>query len=342
MHILEKQMIDLYYENKNYLSGSSHLIINDVNQKISLLLNDFNFLNLIPKSYFKTHFNLTLPMLSIEDIYQNIDEIKNVYQIENGEINYNNISNIIASLKGKLLELLDDYNSFYSEINYLDYHWSKICFDNNKIFIVKNNEIIDELNFWEIDPDKWFFIQNKLHYIWKARNDTLLHLWFTNSQWIILWYCSFSILDRDYPLSCFENQIKKEQIINMTRAFTINNSPSNLMWWLFHKSYQYIKTNFNQFEYIMTYINQNLWFEGSSFKWASYIPIWLSPMQYLYENWIYTNRKWVSDNINLQHNKLAVIPIVLLTRWIKKSTQKNLETKNKDICIISKEDYFKW
>ncbi|NDK08103.1 hypothetical protein EOM39_02545 [Candidatus Gracilibacteria bacterium] len=110
---------------------------------------------------------------------------------------------------------------------------------------------------------------------------------------------------------------------------------------LFHKSYQYIKTNFNQFEYIMTYINQNLGFEGSSFKGASYIPIGLSPMQYLYENGIYTNRKGVSGNINLQHNKLAVFPIVLLARGIKKSTQKKLEAKNKDICIISKEDYFK-
>lgn len=211
MHILEKQMIDLYHENKNYLSGSSHLIINDVNQKIALLLNDFIFLNHIPKSYFRTYFSLSIPMLSIEDIYHNIHEIQDISEIKNWKINYDSISNIILSLKEKLLQLLDDYNNFYSEINDLDYQWSKICFDNNKTFIVKNNEIIDELNFWEIDSDKWFFIQNKLHYIWKARNDTLLHLWFTNSKWIILWYCSFSILDRNYPLQSFENWIKKNK-----------------------------------------------------------------------------------------------------------------------------------
>lgn len=339
MHIIEKEMINLYYQEKNWLSGKSHIIINDISSKITAILNDFNFLRQIPKSYFKTHFNLNVPILDIAAIYTNHNEIKNITQINKWEINYNNISEIINTLKPKLEQILNDYNNFFYNIGDWTYESSKICFHKDQILIVRENEIIDQLHFWQIDPEQWFYIQNKLHYIGRGREDTLIHLWFTNSKWIILWYCSFSILDREYPLPVFRHWTTKDQIINMTRAFTINNSPSNLMWWLFHKSYQYIKQHYNQIEYIMTYINQNLWFEWSSFKWASYVPVWLSPLQYLYINWNYTNRKWIWNLDNISKNKLQILPIVLLARWLDGKKQKEIEER-KDIYNISQKDYF--
>ncbi len=142
MHILEKQMLDLYHKNKNYLSGNSHIIITNINQQITSLLNDFNFLKYIPKSYFKIHFNLHIPKLSIEDIYTNLDKIYNISDINEGKLNYENISDIIISLKTKLSLLLENYNNFYGDIDNSNYQWSKICFNNNKIFIVKTMRLL--------------------------------------------------------------------------------------------------------------------------------------------------------------------------------------------------------
>ncbi len=246
------------------------------------------------------------------------------------------------SLEPQLLELMKDYNYLYDGVEN-EYTNSKVIFSNEKIFVVKNNYIIDELFFWFVDPDIWYFIQNKLHYIHHPRKDTLLHLWFYNKRWFVLWYCSFSLLDRDYPLVAFQNNTKKESIINMTRAFAINNSPSNLIWWLFHKSYQYISKHYSNLKYIMTYINQNLGFSWSSFKWASYIPIGLSPMEYCYIDWIYSNRKWLlnKDSNSITYSKLAMLPIVLLARWLHKKSQIHLEKQINNIVLILKDDYVK-
>ena len=91
----------------------------------------------------------------------------------------------------------------------------------------------------------------------------------------------------------------------------------------------------------MTYINQNLWFEWSSFKGVSYVPIWLSPLEYLYINWNYTNRKWMWSVDNISKNKLQILPIVLLARWVEREKQKEIEQR-KNIYHISQEDYFSW
>lgn len=313
-----------------------------MNNKIEWIIKDFEYLNKIPYWYFKVNFNLHLPQLSLDEIYIKSDSINNINEIRKLEINQENISKIIKNLEPRLMNIMSSYNSLYKDDYLKTYEWTKLKFYEWEAYIIKDNEIFEKIEFWEVDPEKWLFIQDKLHYILKSRSDTLVHLWFTNTKWDIIAYCSFSILDRDYPIQAFNNELTKNEILNMTRAFAINNAPSNLMWSLFHKSYQFIKQKFWHIKYIMTYVNQNLEFEWSSFKWASYIPIWLSPMKYLYVNWEYKNRKGIKDWEIAKENKLFVLPIVLLARWTSSKNQLKIEKSSDYVMEIDQKSYKKW
>ena len=343
MHKLEKEMLENFHKHKDYFNPRSNSVIFDINNKISKSINNHFTLNNTPIQYIKTHFNLNIPQKSINDIYQNIEQIDTIDDLNKLQINQYTIDEIIKIIKPKIELMMKQYNTFYDkeklELKYKD---SKIVSENWNILVIKNNKIIDKLNFSKIDNSDWEFISNNLHYIWNARKDTLLHLWLTDSENNIIAYSSFSTLDREYPLSVFKKWIKKEEIINMTRAFSINRAPSNLMSMLYHKAYKFIKNNFPEKKYLMTYINQNLLFEWSSFKWASYFPKWLSPMQYIYVNWIYRNRKNVKESEVFEKNKLEVLPIILLARWLTKNNNKELEFWNKEVVEIDKIEYLKW
>ncbi len=95
MYALEKQMLEKFLKEKNYLSSSANVIINDINKKIIKIIHDFDFLKNIPYSYFKTHFNLTIPSLSIDDIYENIDKNTDIQNISNLKLNEKNIAEVI-------------------------------------------------------------------------------------------------------------------------------------------------------------------------------------------------------------------------------------------------------
>ncbi len=72
MHNLERQMFKRFLWEKNYLSPKSNVVIHDINKKVTPILNQFSFLEKIPISYFRVHFNLIIPSLSIEELYENL------------------------------------------------------------------------------------------------------------------------------------------------------------------------------------------------------------------------------------------------------------------------------
>ncbi|RAL55840.1 hypothetical protein BLD25_03300 [Candidatus Gracilibacteria bacterium GN02-872] len=290
----------------------------------------------IPKSIFFTYFNLHIPQLELSDIYKGINRNTSITELKNLKLQYSNVENIIQLVKKRVEILLSNYNSFYGNI--IDYKDSKLKFKNGKNLIIKDEKVIDEVVFGKVDSSKGDFIQNHLHYIGAKREDTLYHFGFTNSNGEIIAYNSVSILDRNYPLIAFPNNVSNDMIINMTRAFGVNNAPANLMGGLYYKTMMFLK-NETDFEYIMTYINQNLGFSGASFLGASYIPIAYSPMNYTYVNGLYKNRKSLKENEDGNTNKLNMLPIILLARGLNKENQNILESRN-GFINISKNSYY--
>ena len=342
MHILEEQMLNSFKLSVNKLNWKSNFIINDIVLKTSNLLEDYNTLKWISSWIINNQFCLHVPQLSFEDIYLDSDLIYDNTTLEMSKVNYFSLENIIKKIIPKVNNINNSYNEKYdsSKLEF-DYSNSKIKLINWKIFCESIKWKLEELYFSEIWQEEGKFIQNNLHYIQNFRNDSLIHVWISNSKWDILAYCSFSILDRDYPLSAMPVWVRKEDVLNMTRAFWINNSPKNLMSTLYNHAYKYIKLNYPEIKYIMTYINQNLLFQWSSFKGSSYIVKWTSPMEYLYVDWFYKNRKWVRENERPEYNKLLCLPIVLLLRWTNKGRQMIIENDN-TIVDISKNEYSNW
>lgn len=338
MYQIEQEMLNNFYSTHNPLQKNINTIISDINKKLLIIVDNLEKEYNIPKNVFFTHFNLHIPQLNIYEIYQSVNKDTDILELEKLELQNDSIKKIISLIIEKVLNITHHYNNFYWEIK--NYENTKLKFKYGKNLVIKDNKAIDELTFWQIDAEKWNYIQDNLHYIWAKRNDTLNHFWFTNSDWQIIAYNSISILDRDYPMIALPNQVNKSQIVNMTRAFWINNAPINLMWWLYHKTMKFLEKETN-FEYIMTYINQNLWFSWASFLGASYIPVAYSPMDYTYVNGLYRNRKSLKENEIWEKNKLEMLPIIMLARWLNKSNQEKLESQ-KWLINISKNNYNNW
>ncbi len=338
MYKIEEELINDFYNSDNPLAKDTNKIIFDINKKVLYITSNFEYLNNIPENLFITHLDLHLPQLQLNQIYNWLSVDTPLSELSNIKLNYDNISDLILLLKERLLDLVENYNEFYWELE--NYEDSKLRFRNWENLIIKNWKVIDKLEFGFVDEKDWFFIQENLHYIKNKRNDTKYHFWFTDSNWQILAYNSISELDRTYPLVAFSNVNKKEEMLNMTRAFAINWAPSNLMWWLYHKTSKFLKNN-TDYRYIMTYVNQNLWFWGSSFKWSSYIPIAYSPMDYMYVDGLYRNRKSILDDENFSENEFQMLPIIMLWRWLNNKDQEMLEEIS-EMKKISKSNYNKW
>ncbi|PIE85523.1 hypothetical protein CSA08_01560 [Candidatus Gracilibacteria bacterium] len=337
MYKIEEELINDFYNSDNPLAKDTNKIIFDINKKVLYITSNFEYLNNIPENLFITHLDLHLPQLQLNQIYNGLSVDTPLSELSNIKLNYDNISDLILLLKERLLDLVENYNEFYGELE--NYEDSKLRFRNGENLIIKNGKVIDKLEFGFVDEKDGFFIQENLHYIKNKRNDTKYHFGFTDSNGQILAYNSISELDRTYPLVAFSNVNKKEEMLNMTRAFAINGAPSNLMGGLYHKTSKFLKNN-TDYRYIMTYVNQNLGFGGSSFKGSSYIPIAYSPMDYMYVDGLYRNRKSILDDENFSENEFQMLPIIMLGRGLNNKDQEMLEEIS-EMKKISKSNYNK-
>ena len=216
----------------------------------------------------------------------------------------------------------------------------------NDIFLQVGKNIKINLYFKKINNhiiDKVF--QKKLHYIKRYRKDTLDSFgFFVNEDDLYpICYASISKCDRKYLF----NALKKTNIITnndydtiliMTRAFSMENAPKNLMSKFFDKIYNYYKYEDNNYTLILTALNPTLGFKGSIFKGSSYFQFAKSPMVYNYDDsGLYINRKSKLNKVTYLQ-KIKTPSIIWLARGITKSNQIKLE-KNKLIYDILDKEY---
>jgi len=179
---------------------------------------------------------------------------------------------------------------------------TKIKFEDGEIYIADDDgNILKEVSFEKVPSDMGNFIQNKLHYIQKARSDTKFHLGFySESEKIPFAYASFSILDRDYLEKGLPEKVPSEKVLVMTRAFGFNFIPHNGMSALFHCCYKFFRDHPENYDVIITALNPNLLFKGSIFKGASYFPFALSPLQLIYHKGNYVTRRFCREKFGTE------------------------------------------
>ncbi|CAC9555014.1 hypothetical protein [uncultured Gammaproteobacteria bacterium] len=205
----------------------------------------------------------------------------------------------------------------------------------------KNNNCVAKLNFKEVSKEIGLEIQDKLHYIHSARQDTKHHFGlFIEGKDYPICYAALSEDIREYQIYGLEsiNKINTTNTIVMTRAFGFSKLPKNTMSKFFQRIKKEISSNTNNLV-IVTALNPLLGFKGSIFLGASYIPYMLSPLKYHYDqNGCYLTRRALKDRVVEQQIKTP--PIVWLARGLKTFVQKGLESNN-NMKLISKNDYDK-
>ncbi len=289
-------------------------------ENIIHLANDFN----LSHRYISVFIRLHLP-------YYSADMIENTP-------NY-----VFLDLKNKLSNKLNSFSTFYNKticnVSKFDKSQSKIKGKSQLICSIANKEDI-KITFEKVNEKIGKFIQEEFHYIGKFRKDTLNHFGlFASDDSIPFCYASISELDRDYILKALKSiglNIKKNEILVMTRAFGFDSIPHNSMSKLFDRIASYYKNS--TYKIIVTALNPLLGFKGSIFYGSSYFKFATSPMKYYYdENGIYLNRKSAIKSQNIHIQKLKTPNIFWLARGLTRKISHYLENNEIIYNIKSKE-----
>lgn len=186
-------------------------------------------------------------------------------------------------------------------------------------------------------------VQEKLHYIRSARDDTIrTYGLFLDNAKVPYAYVSFSRANRRYQVDSLNAatgmNLSMDQVLTMTRAFAFDGSPLNSMSKLFHRAKVALKLEMPECKAIITALNPYLGFSGGIFTGASYFPYALSPMEYWYdENGLYVPRSKGSTP-----QTVPTPPIMWFARGMDIETSQALEgLRNRKPISITKQQYKK-
>lgn len=289
--------------------------------------------NLPPRSLF-VQLGLHIYKYSCEDLFQcNRFDIN---QIKQYSINSNLIYNELFSLIGYLKKSLPVYTDLHGKSQLL---WkdSKIISHDKQYQEIAIEGVQRNIHFQHVLPDIGAKIQEDIHYIRSRRLDTLYEFGlFTPDTQVPFAYAAFSLLDRHYLLNLpLFNDIPKDRIFVLTRAYSFPNSPYNSMSALYSKCFDFLKKNAGA-AYVVTAINQNLFFSGASLQAANMTLIATSPMKHYYLDGRYsTRRKLERTNRAFEEQKFKAAPIM----WFGKNLMTDRQVQNITPTIVSEEMY---
>lgn len=261
----------------------------------------------LPTGYLKTQIALHLPRFSLKEII--IDNRINETLIEAeccrlGE----RIKKKIKSLPGGLARTVTANKE------------ETILFHKNgRILEIKPGGMEQEILFSSVDSSVGELIQTKLHYLSNYRTDTVYHYGlFRKGESYPFSYLAVSYLDRKYILDTIPFEADFKDIMVITRLYNINNSPRNSASLLLSLTRSEIKSKHRNVKALVTSVNPNVLFTGSSFKSAAFELFALMPFEPLYYQDNYLTRKAALD-LNLPPSKkkeitskkLRCLPIML-------------------------------
>lgn len=213
---------------------------------------------------------------------------------------------------------------------------SKIVAKNGLYREISETTFLANINFGKVSSIMGTLIQEKIHYIKSRRKDTKFEFGlYRNNESVPFAYAAFSLVDRKYLLNlpCLKS-IPSDRIFVMTRAYSFPNSPYNTMSTLYSKCFNYLKI-YDNAAYVLTALNQNLFFTGSSLKSANFEIIAYSPMKYYYADGIYSTRRKLINKKEYFSQKFNPGPIM----WF----GNNLIATDKSSCrkpsMVSEEMY---
>lgn len=289
----------------------------------------------LPTGYLKTQVALHLPRFSLKELVIN--------NKVNEELINSECRRLGEKIKLKISSLPEELTK-----NVTDNREETILLHKNgNIFEIKPGGREQEVIFSLVNPSIGELIQTKLHYLSNYRTDTVYHYGlFRKGEKYPFSYLAISYLDRKYILNVIPFKTDFKDIMVVTRLYNINNSPRNSASLLLSLARRDIKSKHRNVKALVTSVNPNVLFIGSSFKSAAYEFFALMPFEPLYYNDSYMTRKTVKrfklspDKIKeITGRKLKCLPIILTINFL----DSKLLSKINQVKIkkISKELYNK-
>lgn len=289
--------------------------------------------NLPPRSLF-LQLGLHIYKYSCEELF--LCNRFDINKIKQYSINSNLIYDELFSLIGYLKYSLPIYTDLKEKCQLL-WRNSKIILTDKQYQEVGLDGVRRNINFRRVPPDIGAKIQGDIHYIKSRRLDTLYEfgLFMPNAQ-VPFAYAAFSLLDRHYLLNLpLFNDVPKDKIFVLTRAYSFPYSPYNAMSALYSRCFNYLKKNVGV-SYIVTAINQNLFFSGASLQGANMALIATSPMKHYYLDGRYSTRRKLERTNNIfEEQKFKAAPIM----WFGKNLMTDRKVQNITPSIVSEEMY---
>lgn len=186
--------------------------------------------------------------------------------------------------------------------------------------IVKNEEnkieIIANLRIDVVSDEIGEFIETNLHYLRSYRSDACLKIGlFIEGYTFPICYMSFSLIDRSDKIKALRKSlninIKNESVIELSRVFGCGDLPRNAISFMVANARKYIKN----YKYLITAVNLNLGFSGSSMIGSGFVPYALRPVKYAYNSkGFYTTYR--KQEVGLTYPAEKMPPNVLYVREI--------------------------
>lgn len=282
----------------------------------------------LPTGYLKTQVALHLPRFSLKEIMINNKINEHLMEAE--------CSRLGEQIKTKIKSLPENFTQIVT-----DKREETILFHKNgNIFEIKPGGRKHEVLFSLVDSSVGVLIQTKLHYLSNYRVDTVYHYGlFRKGESFPFSYLAVSFLDRKYILDVIPFEANFKDIMVITRLYNINNSPRNSASLLLSLTRSEIKSKHRNVKALVTSVNPNVLFTGSSFKSAAFDLFALMPFEPLYYQDNYLTRKAALDlNLPLSKKKgivgkkLKCLPIMLTINSLNsKLLQKIKQTKIKKV-----------
>lgn len=306
-------------------------LISEITDILRSRIIDLEVANNIPSGYLKTALALHIPQFSEEDIFAsgNVE-----FQVA-----YDEAKRLAILLKDKINSLPEEYKSILSHSDKL----TKVKHTNSGIVEIDAKGLETEVEFKEVSPEIGNLLQEKLHYIGQPREDTLFHFGlFRKGDIYPFAYSAYSILDRKYLLDSLPFKATMDNVLVLTRSFSINSSPINSMSMLFGAGINKIKEIYpGKYKAVITAINPNTLFKGTVFKGSTFFTFATVPFLPTYYKGNYITRKSL-DGIQYNPNELSGVQIECKpTIWMGNGLDKNISEKFKECKIINvtKESY---
>lgn len=211
-----------------------------------------------------------------------------------------------------------------------------------QLSVMRGGDRVASVRFGAVDPQVGRGIQERLHYIHKAREDTRYHSGlFLDGFEEPICYSAFSQLDRAYLLRALEAKDMlsgidtDREIAVMTRAFGFNPLPLNAMSKLFDRACGQLYDD--GYRLVVTAVNPFLSFRGSIFSGSSFVPFATSPMRY----WFASDGKYLNRRMSegAQPQRFPTPPILWLVRGLDRHMHKRVDCLSAPLYTVSMEEY---